>query len=162
MSRRLQVHATSTTSVSSQHYVTLGLQFVDAFNRGDFDACVELLDPAVEWYTSNHFYESELHEGRADVRAYLASLNGHLEDQRLEPEDGLQIGDHVMLINRLHGRGTLAGHDVVERFNWVARVAGEHFCRVVAYPSPADARQALEASAGHPPDAFFLRRAASR
>jgi ketosteroid isomerase-like protein len=141
------VQATSTSAASSQHYVTLGLQFVDAFNRGDFDACVELLDPEVEWYTSNHFYESELHEGRADIRAYLESLTGHLEDQRLEPEDGLQIGDHVMLINRLHGRGTLAGHDVVERLNWVAHLEGERFRRVVAYPTPADARKALEAAA---------------
>lgn len=141
------MHATSTSAISSQHYVALGLQFVDAFNRGDLDACVELLDPEVEWYTSNHFYESELHEGRADIKAYLESLTGHLEDQRLEPEDGLQIGDHVMLINRLHGRGTLAGHDIVERFNWVAHVEDERLRRVVAYPTPADARKALEAAA---------------
>ena len=52
-----------------------------------------------------------------------------------------------MLVNRLPGRGALAGHDVVERFNWVAHVAGEHFCRVVAYPTAAEARSVLEATA---------------
>jgi ketosteroid isomerase-like protein len=65
----------------------------------------------------------------------------------MEPEDGFQIGDHVMLINRLRGNGTLAGHPVMERYNWVALVEGDKFRRVITYPTPAEARQALEAAA---------------
>jgi ketosteroid isomerase-like protein len=133
---------------SSQHFVTVGLRFVEAFNRGDIDACVEMLDPDVEWYSSNQFLDSETHQGPRDVKLYLQSLHDHLDEPRMEPEDGFQIGDHVMLINRLRGKGTLAGNEVIERYNWVVLVNDDKFRRVVTYPSPADARRALEAATG--------------
>jgi ketosteroid isomerase-like protein len=132
---------------SSQHFVTVGLRFVQAFNRGDLDACVALLHPEIEWYASNRYSDAESHRGPDDVRLYLESLHNHLDDAHMEPEDGVQIGDHVMLINRLRGKGNLQGTDVVERFNWVVLVDGEQFRRVVAYPTPAEARRALEAAA---------------
>ena len=131
---------------SSQHFVTVGLRFVEAFNRGDIDACVDLLHPEIEWYASNRYSDAETHIGQADVKLYLESLHGHLDEPWMEPEDGFQIGDHVMLINRLRGKGTLAGHDVVERYNWLAIVDGGKFKRVVTYPTPAEARRALEAA----------------
>ena len=53
-----------------------------------------------------------------------------------------------MLINRLRGKGTLAGHEVVERYNWVALIDGARFRRVITYPTPAEARRALDAAAG--------------
>ena|SRR2546423_3540268 len=132
---------------SSQHFVTVGLRFVEAFNRGDMAACADMLHPEIEWYSSNQFLDSETHIGREDVKRYLESLHGHLDDPRMEPEDGFQIGDHVMLINRLKGKGTLAGNLVTERYNWVALVDEDTFRRVVTYPTPADARRALEEAA---------------
>lgn len=133
---------------SSQHFVTVGLRFVEAFNRGDIAACVDMLHPEIEWYASNRYSDAETHIGPADVKLYLDSLYGHLDEPRMEPEDGFQIGDHVMLINRLRGKGTLAGHDVLERYNWVVLVDGDKFRRVITYPTPAEARRALEAAAG--------------
>jgi ketosteroid isomerase-like protein len=133
---------------SSQHFVTVGLRFVEAFNRGDIEACVDMCHPDVEWYASNRYSDSETHIGLSDVRLYLESLYGHLDEPRMEPEDGFQIGDHVMLINRLRGKGTLAGHEVVERYNWVALVDGDKFRRVITYPTPAEARRALDAATG--------------
>jgi ketosteroid isomerase-like protein len=132
---------------SSQHFVTVGLRFVEAFNRGDIDSMVEMLHPDVEWYSSNRYSDTESHIGQHDVRRYLESLYGHLDEPRMEPEDGVQIGDHVMLINRLRGKGTLAGSDVVERHSWVVLVDGERFRRVISYPTPAEARRALDAAA---------------
>jgi ketosteroid isomerase-like protein len=132
---------------SSQHFVTVGLRFVEAFNRGDIDACVELLHPDIEWYSSNRYSDAETHVGQPDVKLYLESLHDHLDAPRMEPEDGYQIGEHVMLINRLRGKGTLARHEVVERYNWVALVTEGKFKRVVTYPTPAEARRALEAAA---------------
>ncbi len=132
---------------SSQHFVTVGLRFVEAFNRGDIDACVGMLHPEIEWYSSNRYSDSETHVGRNDVSTYLRALYEHLDEPRLEPEDGFQIGEHVMLINRLRGKGTLAGHEVLERYNWVALVDGDQFRRVITYPTPAEARRALEAAA---------------
>lgn len=132
---------------SSQHFVTVGLRFVEAFNRGDIDACVAMLHPDIEWYSSNRYSDTESHIGLNDVRLYLDNLYSHLDQPRMEPEDGFQIGDHVMLINRLRGKGTLAGHDVLERYNWVCLVDGDKFRRVITYPTPAEARRALEAAA---------------
>ena len=132
---------------SSQHFVTVGLRFVESFNRGDIEAMVEHLHPDIEWYASNRYSDNESHIGQGDVRLYLESLYNHLDQPRMEPEDGIQIGDHVMLINKLRGKGTLAGSDVVERYNWVVLVDGDKFRRVVNYPTPAEARKALEAAA---------------
>ena len=132
---------------SSQHFVTVGLRFVESFNSGDIEAMVEHLHPDIEWYASNRYSDSESHIGAADVKLYLESLHGHLDEPRMEPEDGFQIGNHVMLINRLRGKGTLAGHDVIERYNWVVLVDDDKFRRVITYPTPAEARRALEAAA---------------
>jgi ketosteroid isomerase-like protein len=132
---------------SSQHFVTVGLRFVEAFNRGDIDACVDMCSPEIEWYASNRYSDAESHIGQGDVKLYLEALHGHLDEPRMEPEDGFQIGSHVMLINRLRGKGTLAGHEVVERYNWVALVDGDKFRRVITYPTPAEARRALEVAA---------------
>jgi ketosteroid isomerase-like protein len=132
---------------SSQHFVTVGLRFVEAFNRGDINACVQLLHPEIEWYASNRYSDSETHIGPNDVKLYLEALYNHLDEPRMEPEDGYQIGDHVMLINRMRGKGTLAGSEVVERYNWVALIDGDRFRRVITYPTPAEARRALEAAA---------------
>ena len=132
---------------SSQHFVTVGLKFVQAFNRGDIDAMVDMLHPDIEWYSSNRYSDSETHVGVEDVRLYLRNLHDHLDEPRMDPEDGYQVGDHVMLINRLRGKGTLAGHEVVERYNWLVLVDGEKFRRVITYPTPAEARRALEAAA---------------
>ena len=132
---------------SSQHFVTVGLRFVESFNRGDIDAMVDSLHPDIEWYASNRYSDSESHIGQGDVRLYLESLYNHLDQPRMEPEDGIQIGDHVMLINKLKGKGTLAGSDVVERYNWVVLVDNDKFRRVINYPTPAEARKALEAAA---------------
>ena len=132
---------------SSQHFVTVGLRFVEAFNRGDINACVELLHSEIEWYSNNKYSDTESHIGVKEVRLYLENLHDHLDEPRMEPEDGYQIGDHVMLINRLRGKGTLAGHPVMERYNWVALVDGDKFRRIITYPTPAEARQALEAAA---------------
>jgi len=132
---------------SSQHFVTVGLRFVEAFNRGDIEGCAEMLHPDVEWYANNRYSDTESHIGRADVKLYLESLYGHLDDPKMEPEDGVQIGQHVMLINRLRGKGTLAGSDVVERYNWVVLIDGDKFRRVITYPTPAEARKALDAAA---------------
>jgi ketosteroid isomerase-like protein len=136
---------------SSQHFVTVGLRFVEAFNRGDIDACVQLLHPEIEWYASNRYSDSETHIGVNDVKLYLEGLHSHLDEPRMEPEDGFQIGNHVMLINRMRGKGTLAGSDVIERYNWVALVDGDKFRRVITYPTPAEARRALEAAANSRP-----------
>ena len=132
---------------SSQHFVTVGLRFVEAFNRGDIETCVAMCHPDIEWYASHRYSDTESHIGLGDVKLYLQSLYDHLDQPRMEPEDGFQIGDHVMLINRLRGKGTLAGHDVVERYNWVALIDGELFRRVITYPTPAEARRALDAAA---------------
>jgi ketosteroid isomerase-like protein len=134
---------------SSQHFVTIGLRFVEAFNQGDIDACVQLLHPEIEWYASNRYSDSETHIGASDVKLYLEGLHNHLDEPRMEPEDGFQIGDHVMLINRMRGKGTLAGSDVVERYNWVALIDGDRFRRVITYPTPAEARRALDAAANN-------------
>lgn len=133
---------------SSQHFVTVGLRFVEAFNQNDIDACVGMLDPEIEWHTSNRFLDVETHTGREDVRIYLQSLHDHLDDARMEPEDGYQVGERVMLINRLRGRGSLVGQEIVERLNWLVLVHGDKFRRVVTYPTPADARRALEEQTG--------------
>ena len=133
---------------SSQHFVTVGLRFIEAFNANDVDSCVQMLHPDIEWYTSNRFLESESHSGVEDVRLYLQSLRDHLDEPRMEPEDGYQVGNHVMLINRLRGRGTLVGQEIVERLNWLVLIDEDKFRRVVQYPTPAEARRALEEQTG--------------
>jgi hypothetical protein len=130
---------------SSAAYVTAVLQFLQAFNRDDLDACEQLLDPQVEWHSACSY------DGRQAVRGMLESYRERFSRPQIRPDDFRAAGDHVLMIVCFH-EGDPDAPRREQRQSWIADMNEEgHLRRVLAYPSPAEAARAFEAlSAGAP------------
>jgi hypothetical protein len=133
------------TRISSAAYVTAVLQFLQAFNRDDLDACERFLDPQIEWHSAVSY------SGRAEVRAMLQTIRGRFSQAQAQPDDFREVAGHVLMIITFH-EGDAAAPPREQRQSWIADMSEEGLIRrVLAYPSPADAARALEALAAAAP-----------
>ena len=129
---------------SSQYHVVGGLSFLDAFKRGELDECAEYLHPDVEWHPTPKMLDHEVVKGREAVRYALQAMRDRYETLGVEPEDGRQVGDYMLLIALLKGKNAFQGADQKERACWVVTLRDEKWARVVVYGNPAWARVGFE------------------
>ena len=131
--------------ISSAAYVTAVLQFLQAFNRGDLDACERLLDPQVEWHSAGTY------NGRREVRSMLTSLQERFTKPQARPDDFREAAGHVLMVVCFH-EGDPAAQPREQRQSWIADMGDDGLIRrILAYPSPAEAARALEAIAAAAP-----------
>jgi hypothetical protein len=131
--------------ISSAAYVTAVLQFLQALNRDDLDACERSLDPRIEWHSAVSYH------GKAEVRAMLESIRERFSRPEIRPDDFRESGGRVLMIVCFH-EGDPDAPPRQQRQSWIADLNEEGLIRrVLAYPSPADAARALEALAAAGP-----------
>jgi hypothetical protein len=125
--------------ISSAAYVTAVLQFLQAFNRNDLDACERFLDPQIEWHSAASY------NGREAVRGMLETYSERITRPQLRPDDFRATADHVLMIVCLH-EGDPDAPRREQRQSWIAEMNEEGLMRrVLSYPSPAEAARAFEA-----------------
>jgi hypothetical protein len=125
--------------ISSAAYVTAVLQFLQAFNRNDLDACERFLDPQIEWHSAASY------TGREAVRAMLETYSERFTRPQLRPDDFRATADHVLMIVCLH-EGDPDAPRREQRQSWIADMNEEGLMRrVLSYPSPAEAARAFDA-----------------
>jgi len=125
--------------MSSAAYVTAVLQFLQAFNRNDLDACERCLDPQAEWHSAASY------RGRPAIRTMLESYYERFSRPQLRPDDFRATADHVLMIVCLH-EGNPDAPPRQQRESWIAEMNDDGLLRrVLAYPSPAEASRAFEA-----------------
>jgi ketosteroid isomerase-like protein len=134
----------ATPARSSEHHVAVGLQFWSAFNGGDIDTCVELLHPDIEWHPTPRLEELDVVRGRDDVRITLQVLHDRFSDLQVRPEDGRQVGDHVLMVTMLEGRNQFTGQSISSRESWVVSIRDDKLGRIVVYPNAPAARLGFE------------------
>src|SRR5436190_8004131 len=126
----------ATPSRSKEHHVAVGLGFWSSFKNGDLDACVELLHPDVEWHASPRLEDLDVVRGREAVRNTLQTLHERFtEDLEVLPEDGRQVGDHVLMVTLLRGRGEFTKQPITSREAWVVSIRDDKLARIVVYPN---------------------------
>jgi ketosteroid isomerase-like protein len=136
---------TDTPARSKEHHVAVGLGFWSAFKRGDMDECVELLHPDVEWHPSPRLDELDAVRGREDVRITLEALHDRFaDDLEVLPEDGRQIGDHVLMVTMLRGSNAFTRQPIKSRECWVVSIRDDKLGRIVNYPNAPAARLGFE------------------
>jgi hypothetical protein len=125
--------------ISSAAYVTAVLQFLQAFNGNDLDACERFLDPQIEWHSAVSY------NGREAVRGMLESFGERFSRPQARPDDFRAIGDHVLLIVCFN-EGDSEVPPREQRQSWIVDLNEEGLLRrVLSYPSPAEAARAFEA-----------------
>jgi ketosteroid isomerase-like protein len=81
----------------------------EAWNGGDPEAAVELLDPDVEWHLPPNFPDEQAWHGRDAVVRGLAGVAGSFEHFRIEVQELIDAGDRVVALVRFHGRAAITG-----------------------------------------------------
>ena len=97
----------------SQENVELVRRRLDAVNRGDLDALVELTDPDAIWWDRPDDPGAGPHRGRDAGLQHLAEILKHV-DLQAHPDEFIDAGDSVVVGLRLTGRGRASGADFEE------------------------------------------------
>ena len=79
----------------------------DAFNRGEVEPFLELLDEDVQWLPPSTSLEPRRLRGRDSVRRYLAP--DIFEQHTAEPLEIEEVGDRILVTVRVTARGRESG-----------------------------------------------------
>jgi ketosteroid isomerase-like protein len=93
----------------SQENVERFWRSTTAYNDGDWDAALAMMDPDVEFDLSRVMPEMERYRGYEGVRAFWRMLRDVWGDFRTDPEEVIDAGDTLFTRNRLHGTGITSG-----------------------------------------------------
>jgi ketosteroid isomerase-like protein len=100
----------------SEENVQLVLEMYGAFNRGDFETGLALLDPQPELHQAPEVIDAEAYIGlEAHVRG-MALFIEDWDDPRLEPQEVDEVGDLVVTRVRVSGRGKATGLEMTTQF----------------------------------------------
>jgi hypothetical protein len=77
----------------------------EAWNRGDVDAVLDLLDPRIEWRGYTHIPEAGTLAGREQVRDWLERFLEAWEELEIELTDLIETGDKVVALVRFRALG---------------------------------------------------------
>jgi ketosteroid isomerase-like protein len=104
-----------------------------------------MLHPDVEWHPTPQLLLSETLRGRARVRHFLEALHDRFDGgPEVTPDDGRQIGEHMLLISVLKGKNAFNGTPVKSRQCWVITIRDDLWARVVCFPNAPAARLGFE------------------
>ena len=92
----------------SQQNVDKAREFIEAYNRRDFDAAVASFDPQVEWVLpERQGYDSG--RGPDDIIRFWEGIDETFDELRLLPQEYVDAGDKVATRLRHYGRGKRSG-----------------------------------------------------
>jgi ketosteroid isomerase-like protein len=89
--------------------VDIRRRLFERINAGDVDGELELIHPDIEWYARPDDFEGRLIRGREDCRAEVVATNAVFADYRLEVEEYIDAGEHLLVIGRARGKGRTSG-----------------------------------------------------
>lgn len=121
-------------------------RLVEAFNRGGFDAAVDLLDAEIEYHEDPKFPQAEVYRGLDAVRRQWREFGASFADYRFEIEDQFGVDDKVVGVLHEVGRGTASGVPVDRRTGWVHTFRAGKLVRMEIFLDPADAFEAVGVS----------------
>jgi len=121
---------------------------IDAYNAGNVDGLLEMAHPDIEWEVAPEHPASTTHRGLEEVRAYHEDWRNTLDDMRLDVLSITEVGDSVVAVCRIHGKGSESGADVEVEIAFLATYRDGKAIRVEEFLDPEEALRALEAPSG--------------
>jgi ketosteroid isomerase-like protein len=95
--------------VVSEKNVEIVKRFIAAFNGRELETFAAMTTPDFEWTTSMMAVEGEVFWGRAGIDTYFERMREVWDDFRAFAEDYRDLGDRVLWLGRLEGRGRGSG-----------------------------------------------------
>lgn len=110
-------------------------RLVDAYNRRDIDGpFAELLTPDFEWYPGlTRGLDGGSYRGREGAERFAADTSENWEDLQNVTEELRDLGDRVLLLGRLKGRGKTSGAPVDQPYAGIFDFRGPRIWRYRVY-----------------------------
>ena len=116
----------------------------EEWSRGNFVPGFDVYDPHMEWGWSDEFPGLDgVFEDRRDPNPRLHSWLSEWEHWRVEADDYLELGDHVVVLASYHGRGKGSGVEVNQQGAHVFELRGGKVVRLEIF---ADREKAIESA----------------
>jgi ketosteroid isomerase-like protein len=104
----------------SQENVDKARDFIEAYNRRDFDKATEAFDPDIDWVLPAH-QAADSGRGVKAVIRFFEGLDETFDELQLEPQEFVDGGDRVATRLRYFGRGKGSGIEIdTEMYHQVA------------------------------------------
>jgi len=129
----------------SQENVEAFKRAVAAYNRRDIDAFVEEFDPEVEWHSLVQVMfggEESVYRGHRGLREGVRDMDEALAELQVEYSEIRDLGERIVVLGRVHGRGRASGAEFESPLNWVVEIRGGRATRMRDYLDPEDALKA--------------------
>jgi ketosteroid isomerase-like protein len=119
----------------SSDKVDLARRFGEAYNRRDVDGIfAEFVNPDFEWWPAlTRAYEGGCYRGREGVERFLADTSENWEELQGVPEEFRDLGDRVLTLGRLNGRGKGSSAPVEQPYALILDFREGRVWRVRAY-----------------------------
>jgi ketosteroid isomerase-like protein len=128
----------------SEPNVELVRAWVEAFNRGDTEASIELCDPDFELVESQTLPGAARVSGHEGLRRYERGWRRNWSDQEWRVEELIDLPpNRVLLIARLWLKGLRSGAEVERRWTYLFTVRDGKLLRQDGYDSKEEALGAL-------------------
>jgi len=123
--------------------VEIPRRLIDAYNRRDIPAFLELLDPDVEWIPIMAALEGRVYCGHDGVRQWVDDITEdweHFEPCLVEFHD---LGDRVLIFGHWHARGRASGVEFENQpASWPYEIKGGKVLRMRTCTDRAEAVEA--------------------
>jgi ketosteroid isomerase-like protein len=127
----------------SQDNVEIARQANDAFNRRDLDAVMECVTSDIEFTAPmGGTVEGGSLRGREGIEAVFADIRDTWEEYRIVIEEIRDLGDRVLGLGRLEGRGKASGVSVDVPLAVISDFRDGKVCRTRSYLDHGEALRA--------------------
>ncbi len=128
----------------SREKVEIAKRVVDAYNRRDVDALfADLATPDFEWYPALiRALDGGGIRGREGVERFALDTEENWEELLIVAEEFRDLGDRVLLLGRMKGRGKGSGVPVDQPFASILDFSGDRIRRNRVYLDRAEGLQA--------------------
>ncbi|HTW42829.1 MAG TPA: nuclear transport factor 2 family protein [Solirubrobacteraceae bacterium] len=115
--------------------VDVAKRVIDAYNRRDVDGLfAELATPDFEWYPAIvRALDGGGYHGRDGVEKFAADTSANWEELQVLAEEFRDLGDRVLVLGRMNGRGKASGVPVDTPFACVLDFRGDRIWRNRVY-----------------------------
>jgi ketosteroid isomerase-like protein len=126
----------------SQENVEAIRRAAEAFNRGDIDALLREVDPEVEWHPLLQVLlggETTVYLGHERARELYRDIDEAFTDTQVELSEVRDLGERVVAIGHLRGRGRESGAETETAIAWLVDFQNGKAVRVHEYLDPNEA-----------------------
>jgi uncharacterized protein len=117
----------------SQENVELVKRFMDVFNERELETFAAMTTNDFEWTTSMMAVEGEVFWGREGIEAYFERLREVWDDFRGLADEHRDLGDRVLWLGRLEGRGRGSGVPVTTPLDILFDIRDGRILRMHSY-----------------------------